>query len=213
MQIKFVFKGEVTTERTTTTRRIVIAGRYLWKATYSSNDKKKLFLGCSPPIITLVPENTSLTNPAQFRQSQDFSISSDITVNCPSSLSMIIKWTVHNCTNVCSSPIEFNESIITTSSELFIPARTLDYGLYQFKINVQMSASSALNATETVYISITQSGITANLVPLGTSIVSSGQEKDLIFDPGNYSINPDEPSFNASVSSTMKSIELIYPSN
>lgn len=142
-----------------------------------------------------------MTNPTQFRKSQDFSISSHITLNCPSSLSMLIKWTIHNCTTtICSSPIQLDGSIMTTSSELFIPARTLHYGLYQFKINVQMSASSALNTTESVYISITQSGITANLVPLGTSIVSSGQEKDLILNPGVYSINPDELTFNASVS-------------
>jgi hypothetical protein len=60
-----------------------------------------------------------------------------------------------------------------------------------------------LSSTISAFVSITQSGITANLVPLGTSIVSSGSEKDLLLDPGNYSIDPDATTFNASVSNSI----------
>ena len=113
---------------------------------------------------------------------------------------MITKWTISNCTAGCSSPFRPNRSVITTSSELFIPARTLDYGIYELTLTVKMAASSTLNSTASAYVSITPSGITANLVPLGTSIITSGREKDLKLDPGTYSIDPDEPTFNASVS-------------
>ena len=150
-------------------------------------------------MITLIPERTSLSNPASFRKSQDFSISSNVILRCASSLAIRIKWTITNCSLSCSS-IGLNRSIITTLSELFIPARTLDYGTYEFKIMVTMATSSTLNSSASAYVTITRSDITANLVPLGTSIITSGHEKNLTLDPGTYSIDPDAMTFNASVS-------------
>ena len=43
-------------------------------------------------------------------------------------------------------------------------------------------------------------GNTANLVQLGTSMITSGHQQDLKLDPGTYSINPDENTFDTSVS-------------
>ena len=40
--------------------------------------------------------------------------------------------------------------------------------------------------------------MTANLVPLGTSVVTSGDQQDLILNPGNYSKDPDGFEFNSS---------------
>lgn len=65
---------------------------------------------------------------------------------------------------------------------------------------VTMASSSAMSSSASAYVTITQSGITANLVPLGTSIITSGYEKNLTLDPGAYSINPDTVNFNANVS-------------
>ncbi len=57
-----------------------------------------------------------------------------------------------------------------------------------------------LKTSSYVYIQITPSGITANLVQLGTSMITSGHEKDLTLNPGAYSVDPDENYFNGSVS-------------
>ena len=152
-------------------------------------------------MITLIPNATLLSSPASYRKSQDFSISSNVILNCPSSLSINVKWTISNCSLNCSL-FRSNRSIITTSRELFIPARTLDYGIYEFKVMVTMASSSALNSSASTYVTITQSGITANLVPLGTSIITSGYEKNLTLDPGAYSIDLDAVNFNASVSNS-----------
>ena len=113
---------------------------------------------------------------------------------------MLIKWTISNCTTTCADPIAIDQSVITTYSELFVPARTLDYGIYELKLTVTMMASSTMTSSASAYVQITRSGITANLVHFGTSIITSGHQKDLILDPGTYSIDPDEESFNASVS-------------
>ena len=152
-------------------------------------------------MITLIPNMTSLVNPASYRKSQDFSISSNMILSCTSSLAISIKWTIGNCSSACSA-IQPNQSIITTSSELFIPARTLDYGTYELKVTVRMLASSNLKSSVSTYVTITRSGITANLVPLGTSIVTSGRQSNLTLNPGSYSIDPDAQTFNASVNIT-----------
>ena len=118
------------------------------------------------------------------------------------SLSIQTQWMIISCPSTCSNIIHFNPSrILTSSSELYIPARTLDFGLYQLKLIVTMINASQLTNSISAYIAITPTGINANLVPLGTSMITSGREKDLILDPGRYSIDPDSSFFNASVCS------------
>ncbi|CAF1380176.1 unnamed protein product, partial [Rotaria sordida] len=53
-------------------------------------------------------------------------------------------------------------------------------------------------SSSSAYVRITASGITANLVQLGTSMITRGSQQDLLFDPGTYSVDPDEDSFDAS---------------
>jgi hypothetical protein len=51
-------------------------------------------------------------------------------------------------------------------------------------------------------VKIIQSNITVNLVPYGTSMITISPKKDLILDPGSYSIDPDFIRFNTTVSVT-----------
>jgi hypothetical protein len=90
--------------------------------------------------------------------------------------------------------------ILTTLSELNIPARTLPYGIYEIQLTVSMTNSLWLTTSSFVYVQITPSDITANLVQLGTSMITSGYQQDLHLDPGLYSVDPDENTFNSSVS-------------
>ena len=85
-------------------------------------------------------------------------------------------------------------------SELFIPALALAYGIYELKLTVAMVASPALTSSASVYVEIIPSNITANLVQFGTSVITSGQQTDLILNPGTFSVDPDSTTFNASVS-------------
>jgi hypothetical protein len=112
----------------------------------------------------LIPSTPSLTSPLQFRRSQDFFISSYIQLNCNTSLSTITQWTIKNCTTtICSSQIQIDQTVITTFSELYIPARILPYGTYELKLTVTMKASSSLiSSSSAAYVKITPSGITAN---------------------------------------------------
>ncbi|CAF3639039.1 unnamed protein product [Rotaria sp. Silwood1] len=117
---------------------------------------------------------------------------------CTASLSVITQWEIFNCTSTCSLQANIDRSVITTLSELLIPAQTLAYGLYKLKLTVKMIASPDLNSSAIVYVKINPSNITANLIKFGTSMIIWSQEQDLTLDPGTFSVNPDETTFNAS---------------
>ncbi|CAF3807836.1 unnamed protein product [Rotaria sp. Silwood1] len=153
---------------------------------------------CFSPTLTLIPGKSSLASPLQYRRSQDFSIISILQFNCGGSLSTIIQWTIKNCTTTsCLFQIQLSEKVITTLSELYIPSRTLAYGTYELTLTVTMVDSPILKSTSSAYVRITASGITANLVQLGTSMITRGNQQDLLLDPGTFSVDPDEDSFDA----------------
>ena len=68
-----------------------------------------------------------------------------------------------------------------------------------------MASASSLTSTASAFVKITPSGITANLVPYGTSLITRGHEQDLTLDPGRYSSDLDGNVFNASVSGASSS--------
>jgi hypothetical protein len=86
-----------------------------------------------------------------------------------------------------------------TLGELFVPARSLDYGLYQITLTVAMTFSSQLVTSAVTYVSIIPSPVTVNLLQLGSSMITHGQQQTLTLDPGSYSIDPESALFNASV--------------
>ena len=83
---------------------------------------------------------------------------------------------------------------------MYIPARTLPYGIYELNLNVIMADFPSLTTSSSVYVRITRTDIIPNLVQLGTSMITTGYEQDLLLDPGLFSIDPDENNFNRTVS-------------
>ncbi len=63
-----------------------------------------------------------------------------------------------------------------------------------------MTSSLNLISSSSAFVKITPSGITANLVQYGTSMITRGHEQDLLLDPGTYSVDLDTDTFNATVS-------------
>ena len=148
----------------------------------------------------MIPGGSTLSSPLQFRRNQDFYIVSIIQLKCNDSLLTTTQWIIRNCTSTCSYQIQLDQTIPTTLNELNIPARTLPYGTYELQLTVTMKNFPWLTTSTYVYVQITPSGITANLVQLGTSMITSGYQQDLKLDPGSYSIDLDENTFNSSVS-------------
>ncbi|UJR09103.1 hypothetical protein I4U23_013350 [Adineta vaga] len=157
------------------------------------------FKVCYSPTITLIPGGSSLTSPLQYRRNQDFSISSTIQFRCNASLATLMQWSVKNCTSTsCLYRIGLSDKIRTTLSEFYVPSRTFAYGMYELTLTVTMKQFPSAKSSSSVHVMITPSGITANPVPLGTSMITRGKEQDLELDPGSYSVDPDEDSFDAS---------------
>ena len=153
--------------------------------------------------MTLIPSTSTFSAPLPFRRNQDFFISSNIELDCSASLSTTIQWTISICNSTCSSSFSFDQSVKTTFSELYVPVRKLPLGIYQLTLTVSMSVSSSLRSFASAYVRITPSNITANLIQLGTSMITSGYQQNLKLDPGTYSVDPDADQFNGSVSHTL----------
>ena len=113
----------------------------------------------------------------KFERSREFSIVPDVLFNCTS------QWILKNSSNTIL--------IETGFSELFIPARRLPLGVYKLEFTGCL--------TSLIYIEIIPTNIIPNLVQFGTSMITSGFEQDLKLDPGTYSIDPDEVSFDSKV--------------
>ncbi|CAF3697880.1 unnamed protein product, partial [Adineta steineri] len=85
---------------------------------------------CFAPKVTLIPGTSTLSSPIQFHRSDDFNIISTIELNCNGSLSTFTQWKIKNCSSTCSYQIQLDQTIKTTFTELYIPAKTLPYGIY-----------------------------------------------------------------------------------
>ena len=96
-----------------------------------------------------------------------------------------------------------SQALSTTLSELFIPAQSLDYGIYEFQLTVTMVAAPNLTTAASIYVQIIPTNIQVNLFQLGTSIIRQGYQQNFTLDPGKFSIDPDATTFNASVSWTI----------
>ena len=64
-----------------------------------------------------------------------------------------------------------------------------------------MAVAPYLSSSNSIYVTIIPSNITANLIQFGTSMVTRGYGQDLLLDPGTFSVDPDASVFNANVSS------------
>ena len=164
------------------------------------NSKRKVFFikisACRSPQIILIPSGSTLINPLKFRRSQDFYIVSLIELNCNDSTSIQSQWILKNNSNL----IPFDSQIETTFSEIFIPARKLPFGIFQLELTITLNKYPTLNHSSSVYVEIIPTNIIPNLVQLGTSMITSGFEQDLKLDPGTYSIDLDENTFDKDVS-------------
>ena len=63
-----------------------------------------------------------------------------------------------------------------------------------------MASAPEFTSVASAYVKITASVITANLVQYGTSMITRGYDQNLTLNPGSFSVDPNEETFNASVS-------------
>jgi hypothetical protein len=130
--------------------------------------------------MTLIPGTSRLTSPIHFRRNQDFYLSTNIQFDSNQSLTIEPKWTIYKND---SSEVELHPNTFT---ELYVPARTLAVGLYEFHLKIP-----SFNLSKSLFVKIIPSGTIANLVPWGTSMITRGYRQDLKLDPGTFSVDLD----------------------
>jgi len=82
--------------------------------------------------------------------------------------------------------------------DLFIPARSLAYGIYKIELTVTSNRHQITSSTFT-YIEICQPIIMLQLFSFSASTLTHHYADDLILNPGEYSFQLDEISFNKNV--------------
>ena len=156
------------------------------------------FSACVVPRVTLIPSTSNLSSPLEFRRNEDFYMTATVEENCSRSLSVSLHWSINSCSlSNCLNSFPIDPTLILmTSSEFFVPARTLPFGIYQLKVIATTTMNVQTN--QSAFVRIIPSGLMVNLVPLGTSMITQGSEQNLQLNPGLYSLDLDEDQFNVS---------------
>lgn len=178
----------------------------LIKKDFSNSLEFNLFvLDCSAPMIALSP-SSSLGMPLVFRPNQDIFISSDIRINCSRSSLISRQWTIRNWSSICSVPTDSYPSIDMTRNDLFIPARTLANGIYEFNFTVFMTNFPEVFTSAFVYIEIMHSTLITNLIEFDKSMIIHNIHEDLLLDPGQFSFDRTRIVFNTDVNHRLQEI-------
>ena len=161
-------------------------------------------LDCWPAVISLSPYNPNSMEPLEIERDEDFSIISSLEFQCPKSLSTLEKWTIEPCpTSSCAGQVPFEQPLTSlTLGELYIPAQALNYGIHRVNLTVTIQVVPRLVSLATTYVRIVPSPIIVRLVQFGAVMIRRGQEQTLTLDPGTFSIDPDQSTFNSSVTIT-----------
>ena len=190
-----------TTSTTTTTTTTTSTVHQCKSHLMTRKEIDSSLLVCSFIQMTIIPGISNISHPIQIRLEEDFYLSSSIQIICNASYRLAYQWSIYNCSSTfCSTSMIINLNLIKTSNEFFLPARTLSLGFYQIELMVTMNLTSlSISQSRSIYLLISPAGTIANLVPLGTSMITNGIRQDLHFNPGEYSIDLDDNHFNASV--------------
>jgi hypothetical protein len=85
-----------------------------------------------------------------------------------------------------------DEKIQTRSNELYIPSKTLTYGLYKLKLTVNIIGSSIFSSSASIDVKIVQSEkLLVNVIEFGRSVITLGENEELLLEPEKYSFDVD----------------------
>ena len=138
-----------------------------------------------------IQQSFSQSSPNQIYRSSLFSLSTSTYFACNSSYSRKYSWKLTLLDTLNAIDLKTNPS--SSSSELVIQGNTLAYGLYEFKIQVDitMSDGSILSNSAATYIQIIPTGLAVFALQNGISNILVGSQQVFILDPATYSIDFD----------------------
>ncbi|CAN8007810.1 unnamed protein product, partial [Ixodes pacificus] len=155
---------------------------------------------CKPPIIKIRNQVLDPVNATVFYRLRPVELYTFTSVECNISIDVTRAWEAFllNETGDIIRQVDLTPLDSRTKSMIFVPEFFLDAGMYKLRYNVNMSAPRAKppmfhkRFAET-YIEMKPSPLLPQMSNGAQSRVTRGFPQTLILNPGNYSINPDDP--------------------
>ena len=161
---------------------------------------------CGVPVIEFDRFNPVMRWARRIQRSEAFSVSAGIILNCSNSLNNTKQWNILQCntdTGSCFPTTYLNQLISQLSSarrsEIYIHSQQLPLGTYLFNFTVSMNTQTNFVGFGFTYITIVPSDLQVNMLPSGTSMITSGVTQSILFQPGVYTIDPDSNYFDPRV--------------
>ncbi|KAL3211149.1 hypothetical protein MRX96_000833 [Rhipicephalus microplus] len=156
---------------------------------------------CKPPIIKIRNQVLDPENATIFYRLRPVELYTLTSVECNISIDVTRAWEAFllNETGDPVRQVDLTTLDSRTKSMIFLPEFFLEAGLYKLRYNVNMSAPRAKppmfhkRFAET-YIEMKPSPLLPQMSNGAQSRITRGFPQTLILNPGNYSINPDDPS-------------------
>ena len=82
----------------------------------------------------------------------------------------------------------------------FVGAFTLPIGLHHFTLTIRTASSLLPSASGSAFVQMIAADVAASPMYFGRSMISNAHDVDLNLDPGRFSIDPEQTTFDASVS-------------
>ena len=142
-----------------------------------------------------IRDYTSLNDPIEFRLNQEISLSFCVTVDCPKPYILENQWTLFQCnfsTGICTT-MTLSSDILLTDKELTIPSHTFAPGLYEISLRLRLIVkTNTYELSKSLFIKFISSPL-IYVYPIITmsTMISLGQDQELVFNPGKYSVDGD----------------------
>jgi hypothetical protein len=138
------------------------------------------------------PFNPQQQNPNQIMRSKMFSISTATYFMCNLSYTQAYLWTLNKINSGVTQLKDLSANPTFASSEIVIESNTLEYGLYEFTIQVEIKVlSSVLKSKVSTFVEIIPTGLVVFGLENGIQSISIGFSQALVLNPIKYSFDFD----------------------
>jgi hypothetical protein len=123
-------------------------------------------------------------------RSKQFSLSTATYFECDLSYTQAYLWTLNKINSGVTQLIDLSVNPTFDSSEIVIQSNTLDYGLFEFTIQVEIKVlTSVLTSKVSTYVEIIPTGLVVYGLENGIQSISIGFSQTLILNPIKYSFD------------------------
>ncbi|KAK4308077.1 hypothetical protein Pmani_020206 [Petrolisthes manimaculis] len=154
-------------------------------------------LPCSQ-LLVVMERNATLDSPISITRAEKLWVRSVAKVNCTvPGINLDISWVVMNINE--TEVVKLPETVDTTKGTLYLPPRTLHYGLYSVTViyNVSMTNEDGVLVWETITgesgVNVGKSDLVVVAVKGGAPRIRRGTLQTLNLNPGHFSFDPDYP--------------------